>query len=170
MTSSATGARPTRAQVLGLVAWLALAFLTGALGARASVGAAGFYATLERPAWSPPAGVFGPVWSVLYATMGIAAWLVWRTGPRPGVSRALAIFVAHLGVNALWSWLFFAWRLGALSFAGATLLTASVAATVVAFRRVSPLAALLLAPYLAWVTFATLLTWSLWRANPALLG
>lgn len=163
-------ARPARVELLGLAGWLALAFLAGAVGARASAGAATFYATLERPSWSPRAAVFGPVWSVLYATMGIAAWLVWRAGPRPGVRRALAIFVAHLGVNALWSWLFFAWRLGAPSFAGALLLTASVAATVVAFRRVRPLAALLLAPYLGWVAFATLLTWSLWRANPAALG
>lgn len=169
MTASSR-ARPTRVAVVGLAAWIALAFLAGAVGARASAGAAGFYATLERPSWSPPAAVFGPVWSVLYATMGIAAWLVWQAGSRPGVRRALAIFVAHLGVNALWSWLFFAWRLGALAFAGAVLLTASVAATLVAFRRVRPLAALLLAPYLGWVAFATLLTWALWRANPASLG
>lgn len=169
MTASSEGRRSRRVEAFGLVAWLALTLLTGALGALASAGAADFYATLARPSWSPPASVFGPVWSTLYVLMGVAAWLVWRAGPRPEVRTAVAIFLVHLVVNALWSWLFFAWRLGALAFLGATLLTLSVAATMVVFRRVRPLAALLLVPYLAWVTFATLLTWSLWRANSGVL-
>ncbi|MDR6138855.1 tryptophan-rich sensory protein [Pseudoxanthomonas sp. SORGH_AS 997] len=100
-------------QVLGLVGWLLLVFVAGAIGAAASVQAATFYATLAQPSWAPPAAVFGPVWSVLYVLMGIAAWLVWRCGGWAAQRRALTVFVAQLALNALWSWLFFGWHLGA---------------------------------------------------------
>lgn len=151
-----------------LAGWLALAFAAGAVGAVASVNAAAFYAQLARPSWAPPGAAFGPVWSTLYALMGVAAWLVWREaqGPR---GAALALFAVQLAVNALWSWLFFAWRQGAAAFAGALLLAALIAATIAAFRRVRPLAAALLVPYFLWVAFACALTWAVWRANPALL-
>src|SRR4051812_18507163 len=87
----------------GLLGWLLLAFAAAAIGAVASIEAASFYAQLNKPAWAPPAGVFGPVWSVLYTLMGIAAWLVWRSA---GASKvALALFIAQLAANALWSWL-----------------------------------------------------------------
>ncbi len=159
--------RTLTTQLLGLAGWLALCFAAAGLGAVASVDAAGFYAQLVQPAWAPPASWFGPVWSVLYALMGIAAWLVWR---RPGVHRvALGLFVGQLAVNALWSWLFFAWRLGAWAFVDVALLVGLVAATLVAFWRVSRPAALLLAPYLLWVGFACALTWSVWQANPGAL-
>ena len=158
----------SRQQVLGLIGWLALALVTGGIGAVASVNAAAFYAQLARPAWAPPASVFGPVWTTLYVLMGIAAWLVWRS---PGAHRgALVLFVVQLGVNALWSWLFFAWHQGALAFGDVVLLLVLIVATVVAFARASRPAALLMLPYLAWVAFATALTWSVWRLNPGLLG
>jgi tryptophan-rich sensory protein len=160
--------RPLRAQALGLAGWLLLALATGGIGAIASVDAASFYAQLERPAWAPPASVFGPVWTTLYVLMGIAAWLVWRT-PGATKSRALTLFVAQLAANALWSWLFFGWRLGALASIEVLVLLALIAATLLAFWRVSRLAALLLVPYLLWVAFASALTWSIWRANPGLL-
>jgi tryptophan-rich sensory protein len=160
--------RPLRAQALGLTGWLLLALATGGIGAIASVDAASFYAQLERPAWAPPASVFGPVWTTLYVLMGIAAWLVWRT-PAATKSRALTLFVAQLVANALWSWLFFGWRLGALASIEVLVLLALIGATLLAFARVSRLAALLLVPYLLWVAFASALTWSIWRANPGLL-
>ena len=150
-----------------LFAWLLVAFIAAAVGAIASVDAASFYAQLARPTWAPPAGAFGPVWSVLYVLMGIAAWLVWRVKPRR--VPALTIFVVQLAVNALWSWLFFAWRLGALAFIDALVLFALIAVTIVLFWRASRLAGSLLLPYLAWVGFASALTWSVWRANPGLL-
>lgn len=163
--------RSRLAQSLGLLGWLALAFAVGALGAVASINAAAFYAQLQRPAWAPPASVFGPVWTTLYALMGVAAWLVWRVPPEaPGRRGALALFAAQLAVNALWSWLFFAWHRGGAAFADVLLLLALIAATIAAFRRVRPLAAALLLPYLAWVAFASALTWAVWRANPALLA
>ena len=96
--------------------------------------------------------------------MGIAAWLVWRTDEN--TRQALALFVAQLVVNALWSWLFFAWRLGALAFVDVLLLLVLIAATIHYFGRHSRLAAALLSPYILWVGFASALTWAVWRANP----
>lgn len=99
--------------------------------------------------------------------MGIAAWLVWRSRGRNGV--ALGLFGAQLAANALWSWMFFEWRRGALAVVEVLVLLALIVATGVAFWRTSRLAALLLAPYLFWVSFASVLTWTLWRNNPGLL-
>lgn len=156
-------------QVAGLVAWLAVAFAAAGVGAVASVQAASFYSQLVRPDWAPPPGVFGPVWSALYALMGISAWLVWREPKEGGHPRALTLFVVQLAVNALWSWLFFGWHLGAAAFADVLLLLALIAATIAAFWRVRPLAGMLLLPYLAWVAFASALTWSVWQRNPGIL-
>ena len=154
-------------QLAGLLGWLLVAFAAGGVGAIASVDAASFYAQLSRPSWAPPAWVFGPVWSTLYALMGIAAWLVWRS---PGSTRlALGLFCAQLAANALWSWLFFAWHQGALAVVEVFVLVALIAATVAVFWRTSPLAAMLLLPYLAWVSFASVLTWAVWKGNPGLL-
>lgn len=161
--------RSTLRQFAGLVGWLTLSFAAAAIGAVASVQAASFYARLARPPWAPPATVFGPVWSALFALMGMAAWLVWRHPGEERRSVPLALFVIQLAVNALWSWLFFAWHLGALAFADVILLLGLIAATLVAFWRVRPLAGILLLPYLAWVGFASVLTLVIWQNNPVLL-
>lgn len=154
-------------QLFGLLGWLLAAFAAGAVGAFASVDAASFYAQLSKPSWAPPGWVFGPVWSVLSALMGVAAWLVWRS---PGPKKvALTLFVAQLAANALWTWLFFAWRMGALAAVEIVLLLALIVATVAAFRRISRPAAVLMLPYLIWVSFASVLTWVLWLSNPNLL-
>src|SRR6478752_7455218 len=87
-------------QVLGLAGWLALTFMTAAIGAVASANAGAFYAQLVRPAWAPPAWVFGPVWSVLYLLMGVAAWLVWRSRGFLESGMALWLFIAQLTANA----------------------------------------------------------------------
>jgi translocator protein len=157
-------------QGLGLAGWLAVSFAAAAVGGLASVQAGSFYLDLVRPPWAPPAWLFGPVWSVLYLLMGVAAWLVWRSGWRQGTGTALMLFMAQLAANALWTWLFFAWRQGGWAFAEVLLLWAMIAATIVAFARVSRTAAALLLPYLAWVTFAAGLNFSLWRLNPSILG
>ena len=140
-------------QLAGLLGWLFAASAAGALGAVASVDAAAFYAQLSKPSWAPPASVFGPVWTALYGLMGLAAWLVWRSPGSKGV--ALALFGAQLAANALWSWLFFAWHQGALAAVEILVLLALIVATVAAFWRTSGLAALLLVPYLSWVSFAS---------------
>ena len=158
-------------QAFGLVVWLALCFATSAIGALASVSARSFYAELARPGWAPPGWLFGPVWTLLFLMMAVAAWLVWRA-PQSSRSRsvALGLFVVQLAANALWSWLFFAWRLGGVAFAEVLLLWLLIAFTLAAFWRVKPVAGMLLVPYLLWVTFAAALNFALWRLNPALLG
>ena len=153
-----------------LVAWLALCFVASGIGAVASIRAVSFYGGLAQPTWAPPAWVFGPMWTLLYAMMAVAAWLVWRTGGFRVQRTALTLFLVQLAVNALWSWLFFAWHLGALAFADIVLLWVLIAATIVAFWRVRPLAGALLIPYLLWVSFAGALNWAVWQLNPAILG
>lgn len=153
-----------------LAGWLLLCFAAAAIGAVASVQAAEFYGQLTQPSWAPPSSVFGPVWSVLYALMGIAAWLVWRDGGWPARRSVLTLFVAQLAVNALWSWLFFAWHRGAGAFADIVLLWLLIVATVIGFWRVRALAGVLLLPYLVWVSFASALNFAVWQLNPQVLG
>jgi tryptophan-rich sensory protein len=153
--------------VKALAGWLAASFAAAALGALATRQAPEFYAQLVRPDWAPPGWLFGPVWMLLYTLMAIAAWRVWG---RAGFGTALYLFLAQLALNALWSWLFFAWRLGGAAFGEILLLWLLIAATVAAFFRIDRLAAALLVPYLAWVSFAAALTYAVWRANPQLLG
>lgn len=155
---------------LGLLAWLALSVVVAALGGIASADAGAFYRQLELPRWAPPAWLFGPVWTVLYAAMAVAAWWVWRSPPTPARRAALVLYVAQLVPNALWSWLFFAWQQGALAMADIVLLWLLIVATIAAFWRVRRAAAVLLMPYLAWVSFASVLNFWLWRHNPSLLG
>ena len=134
MTQAATS-RPH--QALGFVTWLALCIATSGIGALASVNARTFYADLVRPVWAPPGWVFGPVWSLLFLAMAIAAWSVWRVPQASkGRSIALGLFVVQLVANALWSWLFFAWHLGGLAFAEVLLLWLLIAGTAIAFWRI----------------------------------
>jgi tryptophan-rich sensory protein len=102
--------------------------------------------------------------------MALAAWLVWRKHGFSGASSALRLFAIQLVANALWTWLFFTLHLGALSLAEIVLLWLLIAATIFAFWPLQRLAALLLVPYLAWVSFASALTFSLWQMNHAVLG
>ena len=159
-----------RAQLLGLAGWLVLTFACAAAGAVASAQAATFYQQLDRPTWAPPPWIFAPVWSVLYFLMAIAAWLVWRAHGLRRAGAALGLFVVQLAANAIWTWLFFAWKQGALAFAEILLLWVLIASTLVAFWRLKPLAGMLLVPYLAWVTFACALTFATWRLNPGILS
>lgn len=156
-------------QFLGFLGWLTLCFAIAALGARASITAAPFYSELTRPAWAPPASVFGPVWSALYLMMTVAAWLVWRERGWHGARGALTLFLAQLAANALWSWLFFAWRKGAWASAEIVVLWTLILGTLVSFWRIRPLAGLLLLPYLAWVSFAAVLCFTIWRLNARVL-
>ncbi len=161
---------PKQAQVAGFIAWLAICFVAAGIGAVASVQAGPFYLSLSRPAWAPPASVFGPVWTVLYTLMAIAAWLIWREGGYSNARVALSLFLAQLALNALWSWLFFAWHLGAVAFVDILLLWVLLVFTVIAFWRIRPLAGALLVPYLLWVSFAAVLNYTVWKMNPDVLG
>jgi benzodiazapine receptor len=157
-------------QMIGLVAWLGGSFVTAFIGGIGSVDAGPFYTELVRPAWAPPPWAFGPIWTVLYTLMGIAAWLVWRVGGFRAARTALTLFIVQLGFNALWSWLFFAWQLGAVAFAEILLLWVLIAATLVSFWRIKPLAGALLVPYLLWVSVAAALNYAMWQLNPQRFG
>ena len=159
-----------RTQIVGLVGWLIVSFIAAAIGGAASVQAGPLYSQLVRPDWAPPPSIFGPVWTVLYALMGIAAWLVWRVGGFRAARSALTLFLLQLALNALWSWLFFGWHRGALAFAEILLLWGLIVATLIAFWRIRPLAGALLIPYLLWVSFAAALNYSVWQLNPRILG
>ena len=168
MESTAALSRNRRLE--GLASWLLLCFAVSAIGALASIQAQTFYAQLVQPDWALPGYVFGPVWTILYAMMAIAAWLVWCKGGFKENRLALSLFLAQLAVNALWSWLFFAWFLGALAFADILLLWLLIATTLWAFWRRRLLAGMLMLPYLFWVSFAAMLNLSVWQLNPGLLG
>lgn len=153
--------RPDRSRsrnLLALAGWLVLSFLASGVGSIASINARSFYQDLQRPEWAPPGWVFGPVWTTLFALMAIAAWLVWRARGWRGAQAALTLFIVQLIVNALWSWLFFAWRWGTGAIVDVLLLWVLIVATIAAFWRVKRLASMLLVPYLLWVTYASALT------------
>lgn len=149
--------------VLSLAGWLAVVYAAAAVGSFFLPGA--WYAGLKKPAFNPPNWIFGPVWSVLYTIMGIAAWLVWRRGGFAQQGWALALFLAQLFFNALWSPLFFGLKNPALGLLDIALLWLTVLGTVVAFWKARRGAGILLVPYLAWVTFASVLNFALWRLN-----
>ncbi len=159
----------TGAKALGWIGWFLLTLITALAGGLASADAGAFYAQLARPLWAPPAWLFGPVWSVLYLCMALSVSLVWTAGGFAAHRAALALFVLQLGLNGLWSWLFFAGHLGGAAFIDIVLLWLCIVGTIVLFWRVRPVAAYLLAPYLLWVSFAGALNLTLWQLNPGLL-
>jgi tryptophan-rich sensory protein len=147
-----------------LVLFLLICFGVAAFGGQFAPGA--WYAALDKPAWNPPSWVFAPVWTVLYALMAVAGWLVWRAREPVGTSGpALGAFALQLVLNGAWSWLFFGLHLPGLAFAEIVALWMAILLTVVLFWRVRPLAGALLLPYLAWVAFAAVLNLALWRLN-----
>ncbi len=150
--------------LLALIGWLCVTFLAPAAGAWMTSPA--WYAALVKPAWSPPAWLFGPVWTLLYVLMAVAAWLVWREGGWLRQRRALTLYLVQLVLNAAWTPIFFGLRQPGWALVEIIALWIAILATLLAFKRVRPLAAWLLAPYLAWVSFATVLNFTLWRLNP----
>ena len=147
---------------MGLLGWLAISFAPAVIGFRFP--SAGYYAGLEKPSWAPPGWLFGPVWTVLYALMGIAAWLV---ADKPGsASRTpFVLWSAQLALNATWTPVFFGLRSPRLALVNIALLWVAIVGTVAAFFSRRPIAGVLLMPYLAWVSFATALNFAIWRRN-----
>ncbi len=126
-----------------------------------------WYTTIEKPSFNPPNWVFAPVWSALYVMMGLAAGLVWDRidSQRPVVKKALTFFWIQLALNALWSYLFFGLHNPLLALIEIVLLWLMIYETFVQFGKVNKVASYLILPYLAWVTFATVLTASIWWLN-----
>lgn len=157
-------------KLAGLIGWLLVTFAAAALGAIASANAGNFYLQLTRPDWAPPGSAFGPVWTTLYLMMGIAAWLVWKQQGWLRARNALTLYVVQLAANALWTWIFFVWNMGALAFVEILVLWVLIVCTLVSFWRIRALAGLLLIPYLAWVSFASAVSFTVWKLNPQVLG
>lgn len=133
------------------------AAVLGGIGARE---APGVYEHLERPAWAPPSSVFGPVWSALYAAIGVAGWRL----PGRQARHVIGLHVLQLALNGAWPWTFFHFRSQRAALAVIAALDLSIGAEILAARRTDPVTSALLAPYLAWCLFATALTV---RVNPA---
>ena len=160
----APGSDPLRLKsAVALGGWLVLCFSAATFGAMFTPG--DWYAALKKPAWNPPGWIFGPVWTALYTAMALAAWLVWRRGGFAKQRRPLSLFLVQLTLNAGWTPLFFGWRSPGLAFAEILLLWLAIAMTLVAFLRISRVAAWFLVPYLLWVGFAAVLNFVLWRLN-----
>lgn len=161
-----SGSGFSRRDLAGLVAAAGLCFAAAAAGSVATAASVGdWYPTLIKPAWTPPGWVFGPVWTVLYAAMAVAAWLVWRSSTAVRES-ALMLFALQLALNVAWSWLFFGFKRIDLALVEILVLWAAIAVTIAAFARARVAAAWLLMPYLAWVSFAAVLNAALLGLNP----
>jgi tryptophan-rich sensory protein len=150
-------------ETLCFMAWLLIPFSAASVGMWFDPGQ--WYADLVKPAWTPPGYVFAPVWTVLYAMMGLAAWMVWRREGFRGGRAALALFFAQLVLNGMWTWLFFGLHRPLLAFVELIVLWLAILMTLVAFCRIRRAAGILLIPYLGWVTFAAALNWQIWRLN-----
>jgi benzodiazapine receptor len=154
---------PRTRNALELLACLLIGFTPGAVGGRFQPGE--WYAALTKPALTPPGWVFPVAWTLLYATMGVALFLVWQRRGAPLRTSALAVFAVQLVLNAAWSWLFFGLHRPDLAFIDIVALWVLILASAVLFRRIRPVAGALLLPYLAWVGFASYLNLMLWRLN-----
>jgi benzodiazapine receptor len=164
---SVTDRAPDPPQFSALAIFGGVTALAAALGGwLTSRGVGGWFKTLRKPPFNPPDWVFGPVWTVLYAAMAAAAWLVWRRGPaRDDVQRSTRLFGAQLGLNVLWSGLFFALKSPLLALAEIVTLWSAIALWLRSAARIDARARWLIVPYLAWVSFATLLNASIWWLN-----
>lgn len=149
--------------LLALGGWVVFTFCATATGFFVSTD--GWYAELVKPAWNPPSWVFGPVWTLLYLAMAIAAWLVWREGGWKAQRRPLLLYLAQWLLNALWTPLFFGLQRPDLAFAEIVPLLFLILATMVAFWRVKTTAGVLFIPYALWVSFAAFLNFTIWRLN-----
>jgi len=153
-------------QIVSLVTLLAVSFSAAGIGSIATTpNIASWYAGLAKPSWNPPNWVFGPVWTVLYISMAVSAWLVWRQGGLWQGRWPLAWFAVQLALNAAWSWLFFGFHLPGTAFIEVLILFTAIAATTIAFWQHSLAAGILMLPYLGWVAFASVLNFTIWRLN-----
>ena len=157
-----------RKRWIGLVLFLAICLGAGGLGAIATTPEIeGWYKTIAKPSWNPPDALFGPVWTTLYVLMAISAWLVWRPNGFRAAAVPLTLFAVQLLLNLAWSWIFFGMHQPGWAFAEIVVLWLAILATTVSFFRRAKIAAWLLLPYLAWVSFASVLNHAIWQLNAA---
>src|SRR5512133_2858936 len=150
-----------------LILCIAIPLIIGVIGSVFTMPSIpGWYAGLQKPAFNPPAWIFGPVWTLLYTLMGISLWLVIRDGiTEKPVQQAVVIFTAQLIANFAWSIIFFGLHMIAFAFLEVLLLDILIIATIVSFRKINPTAGWLLVPYICWTAFASILTGTIWILN-----
>lgn len=158
--------KKVRMRWISLLFWLGLCFAVAGISGRWTASEIpGWYRTLARPAIAPPNWVFAPVWTLLYVLMAIAAWQVWESAASPSRNLGLVLFLVQLGLNFAWSLIFFRQHAIGAALLEIVLLWSSIGGTTLVFSHVAPLSAWLMAPYLAWVSFATILNFAFWRLN-----
>lgn len=150
-------------RLLRVLLWPAGAAAIGSAATLSSVET--WYQKLDKPSFNPPRWVFGPAWTTLYLLMGVADYLVSRQGTTDEVRNARTLYRVQLGLNAGWSLIFFGLRSPSAALIEIALLWVAIVATIIAYARISKLAAALLIPYLAWTTFAAVLNAAIWRKN-----
>ena len=151
---------------ISLAGWMILCFAVAGIGGRWTANEIpGWYRTLARPAIAPPNWIFGPVWTLLYALMAIAAWIVWNAAPSQPRTWGLTLFLLQLGLNLTWSWIFFKKHALGAALVEVIVLWVAIGATTAVFLRIVPGTVWLMAPYLAWVSFASILNGAFWRLN-----
>ena len=150
---------------LSLLVFIGVCILTAASGGIFRPGR--WYESLAKPSWRPPNWLFGPVWAVLYGMIAVSGWLVWTEAPPGTVTVPMVIYGVQLVLNFLWSAIFFGLRRLGLALLEMAFLWLAIVATIVAFYPLHAGAAYMLLPYLAWVSFAFILNWAMWRLNPA---
>lgn len=160
----------TNKSLIHLTVWIAVIYGLAAIAGYGSLTAPEVYKSFTRPTWAPPGSIFGPVWATLYTMIAISGWLVWPKNKITKTKATFALFVAQMLANVLWSWFFFAWQSGLFAFLNILLLVILLLSTITAFWRLNArVAALLLVPYLIWVSFAAYLNFTIWQMNPTLL-
>jgi translocator protein len=155
--------KPLVLYIGALLASIAIVMLAASFGGLFATG--DWYKAIVKPSWNPPGWIFGPVWTFLYISMAVAAWLVWLRRGENGIYLALGIYAGQLVLNALWTAIFFGWHKMGLAFVDILLLDILIAACVFLFWPISRPAALLMVPYFLWVSFAAFLNLTLWRMN-----
>lgn len=153
-------------QILALIFFIAICLSAGGIGAIATTPEIDqWYVTIEKPKWNPPAYVFGPVWTTLFVMMAIAAWLVWKPDGFKSVKTPLTLFAVQLALNVAWSWVFFHFHQLGWAFAEIVILWLAILATTISFFKCQAIAGWLMVPYLAWVSFASVLNYAIWQLN-----
>lgn len=160
--------RETGRSVLVFAAFVVVCFAVAGVGSLVTTpqtASGGWYGTLDKPFFTPPASVFGPVWTFLYLSMAVSGWLLWRREGFSGAKAAMALFSIQLALNLLWSVIFFGLEAPGFALIEILVLWTFILLTTLAFSAVSRPAGWLLVPYLAWVTFATALNAGIWWLN-----
>lgn len=164
--SSSNSSKPLFS-ILGLIFWVGLCFFVAWSGAQVSPGIASseWYESLAKPDWNPPGWLFGPVWTILYTMMGVAAWLIWKEFGFKKAKSALIVFLIQLFLNGLWSQLFFGMQELGWALVEIIILLSAIIFTTYLFFQKNRVSGWLMVPYIAWVSFATVLNATIWMIN-----